>query len=249
MFRVLLIIARRGRFVYCLFRCIWRQIVKKLQHLPAGPPCSASAFCRMAGPASRRAAAGTYGRHRRRRPAAARSGGDAGPACSPVRRGVLSGFSAHARPRAPRRGAGPAAAARKCPDAAARGLSRLCAGSAAGPLLPAALQCMGRLCPVGGAALPERLGAGADAVGGRASGSRRSPIPAACSRPRCAAARKARQACATLTRRSRSGRSWRTQRHMAAAAPSACGRSSSRFSRSGMDKTGMRLRAAFPCAA
>ena len=55
MFRVLLIIARRGRFVYCLFRCIWRQIVKKLQHLPAGPPCSASAFCRMAGPASRRA--------------------------------------------------------------------------------------------------------------------------------------------------------------------------------------------------
>ena len=76
--------------------------------------------------------------------------------CGPVRRGVLSGFSAHARPRAPRRGAGPAAAARECPDAAARGLSRLCAGSAAGPLLPAALQCMGRLCPVGGAALPER---------------------------------------------------------------------------------------------
>ena len=37
--------------------------------------------------------------------------------------------------------------------------------------------------------------------------------------------------------------------HMAAAAPSACGRSSSRFSRSGMDKTGMRLRAAFLCAA
>ena len=29
---------------------------------------------------------------------------------------------------------------------------------------------MGRLCPVGGAALPERLGAGADAVGGRAPG-------------------------------------------------------------------------------
>ena len=52
-----------------------------------------------------------------------------------------------------------------------------------------------------------------------------------------------------VTRRSRSGRSWRTQRHMAAAAPSVCGRSSSRFSRSGMDKTGMRLRAAFPCAA
>ena len=47
----------------------------------------------------------------------------------------------------------------------------------------------------------------------------------------------------------RSGRSWRTQRHMAAAAPSVCGRSCSRFSRSGMDKTVMRLRAAFPCAA